>query len=178
MWTQKLVTRITRYRGHLAIIVMLLLAASSIGAQPTELTALTGIRVQMGLMNTFTGGGRSIAVNVSEGGARNAESMVRIDFTDATGRVISTGEGRLTPTQPVTHELLLDTTLPRMLVGAKVTFVRERGLRSAPMVVVEDIDPVSSSITTRGLCSPPAWPQGAVIPMCDGGTVTDFVVGR
>ena len=59
-----------------------------------------------------------------------------------------------------------------MLVSANVTFVRERGLRSAPMVVVEDMDPASSSITVRGLCSPPAWPTGAVIPMCDGGTVT------
>ena len=60
-------------------------------------------------------------MNVTEVGARNAESMVRIDFTDATDRVISTGEGRLTPRQPVTLELLLDMSVPRMLVRANVT---------------------------------------------------------
>ena len=58
MWTQKLVTRVTRSRGRIAIIVMLLFAASSIGAQPTGPTDLTGIKVQIGLMNAFTGGGR------------------------------------------------------------------------------------------------------------------------
>ena len=54
MWTQKLVTRITSHRGRIAIVVMWLFAASSIGAQADRTDGLsTGIRVQTGLINVL-----------------------------------------------------------------------------------------------------------------------------
>lgn len=174
MSTHTFVKVITVHRAQLACIVLWLLAASPTGAQsPT----LTGVQIETGLLSFFTGGQRVVRVTVTEVAMRAAESQVRIIYRDVSGRVVARDEGILRRTTPVTFALPLDMGEPLVQLRASITIVGPSGRRSAPVVVLEDIDPGSFAIEERVSCAPPASREGPVTPYCPEVVVTSITTG-
>jgi hypothetical protein len=174
MWRLHLVTSFTpgRTAWLAAVIVCLLGTASSLAQDQRD---QPGQRLDTGYFNIF--GGHSVVVTVTDVGAPNATSFVRITVFGATATPI-VKEGTLTPAQPMQLDLPLVARLGRALVRVSVSIAGLPDRGSAPIVGIDDIDPTSQTIIVRGDCSPPGHDHDGMkdqrLPPCPGWQVTDF----
>ena len=173
MRLQQFEARSLGFRRVLATCAMILAAASAAGAQ--EL--LTGFQIDTGLLTFFTGANRSVAISVTELGARTAASDVRITLFDETNRVVFRHDGVLRRDSPVLVDVPLNFSQRRLRLRASVRIVGPAGRNSAPVLVIESADELSLAIEERISCAPPADREGPVTPYCDGSRVQNITIG-
>jgi hypothetical protein len=158
MWTRKVVTSITRHRAAIGCFVIWMLAASSGLAQTVMLTSTEvypAVLIQTGLLTFIPGPGRSAEVTVTELGAPDARSTVRVAFYDETDRAILKDEGELQRGQPVHVKLPLAMPERSVRLRASILIVDKTDAKTLPVVVLESVDINSFAVEERVSCAPP-----------------------
>ena len=164
-----------RWVGRLSVVV-LLLALSCLRSE-AQADGSTGLQVETGLMSFFTGERRSIRLTVTELGPRAGDSLVRVVYRDADGRVVARDDARLRRSSAAVIDVPLTMSEPLVQVRATVTITGRAGRQSVPVVVLEDVDHGSFTIEQRVSCAPPASREGPVMPFCPEVVVTTLTAG-
>jgi hypothetical protein len=169
MWTRPFAASTLVRIGFLTSILVCLLAVTSSRAN----SELSGRRFDMGLLTTY--GGRVLAVTVTEVGAPDVSSFVRITVLNESERVIFRADRVLKRGQPARLELPFNPDLDRVLVRVSIDITGTPGRLSTPIAVVEDLDPLGKTAVPRGFCSQPGGRNDPVVPFCPGWEVTDIL---
>jgi hypothetical protein len=165
-------------RARMACVITSLLAAS-VGAEsaPQQIKAdsvMQETRMDSGLHTYYPG--HVVNVMVTETGALRATSQVKIVVRNAADQVVGRIERTLQRGSPVLFEMLVPKGTDRIQVRLSVVITTELGLSSAPVVVLEDLNPDALTAEPRVFCGPPAGRTGAQT-LCPGWQVTDITTG-
>jgi hypothetical protein len=174
MWTWKLATPALARTGLLfGAIVCIFAGASSRAQVPRD---QPGHRLDLGLFTMF--GGRVLAVTLTDVGAPDVVSFVRIRVLNGEERVIVSADRVLKPGQPARLEVPFARDLDWTLARVSIQITGTPGRLTAPVAVVEDIDPASKTLVVRGLCSAPGPRINPVTPLCPGWEITDIAAAE
>jgi hypothetical protein len=169
MQVRRVVTSKTKYRVAAGCIAMWMVATASAGARQGDVLTgpqvQSGVLIQTGLLTFFTGEKRFVGVTVTELGAPESRSTVRVAFYDAADRLVFREEGVLQRGFPVRIELPLHMADKLVQLRMSAEIVGRPGRDSIPILVLESIDLDAFAIEERVFCAPPEDKQGAT-PWC------------
>ena len=155
------------------ILIGALVCLAAISSRAQQLASdLPGQRLDTGLFTAF--GGNELAVTVTDVGAPEVVSFVRIRVLNNTERVLATADRSLKRGQPARLVLPLSRDIDRTLLRVSIEITGTPGRLSSPIVGVEELDPLSRTIVVRGLCAPGGGHVDPVTPMCPGWEITDI----
>lgn len=151
--------------------------AVGLGAGAHAQVQQRGVVLKSGLHSFFEG--HIVRLTATQLGPLAASAQVRIDFRDATDRIVARTEGVLQRGSPVMLDWVVRRGERPTQVRATVSITTATGDPSTAAVVLEDIDPLGLTIGTRVVCSegPPAGrdsPQ--TLPNCTGWTATALTI--
>lgn len=169
MWTRQAATS-TLARTGFVIGAIVCLAVTSSRAQLAR--EQPGQRLDTGVFTVF--GGHELAITVTDVGAPEVTSFVRIRVLNDKERVLFTADRSLKRGQPARLELPFGRDFDRALVRVSIQITGTPGRLSSPIAVVEDIDPLSRTLVIRGTCAPPGGRIDPVTPICPGWEITDI----
>jgi hypothetical protein len=155
------------------VIACLLATSAGAGSVAQEITAdivMQEIKMDTGLHTIQPG--HVFNVMFTETGAPRATSRVKIVVRDQADRVVARHEGTLQRANHVFLELPIAKGTGRALLRVTAVITGAAGQGSAPIGVVEDLNP--DALTTEPIvyCAPPAGRTGAQT-LCPGWQVTD-----
>ena len=177
----RVVTSMTKFRVAAGCMALWTVATASVGAgQGDVLTGpqvRSGVLIRTGLLTFFTGENRFVGVTVTELGAPESRSTVRVAFYDAADRLVFSEEGTLQRGLPVRLELPLNMADKLVQLRMSAEIVGRPGRDSIPVLVLESIDLDSFAIEERVFCAPPEDKEGAT-PWCPPPAVATSFVTR
>lgn len=175
MWRQRLVPSRPVSRIALTCAALWLLAMSPTSGQEA-VVALTGVQLDTGLMRFLHTPRRAATITVTELGARNVSSTVRIAVYGPDDQLVARGDDTLMRGQPVTFTYQISPTSPPLL-RFSIAIFGVAGRNTQPVVVLEDVDGDKLTIGDRIMCAPPVNREGPVTPYCPPVVIRNITIG-
>jgi len=161
-----------RWRAVSALVVALLPAMGAAQGTTGPVTVLTS-----GLHSIY--GGHALQLLATETGSPDSVTEVTIEFRDATDHQRAFKVATMTRARPAALRLPIPAGVGRDTLRAIVTFrALVHGESSAPIVVLEDLDPGAFQVVPKVVCAViEPLPGGPAEGDCDGWRVNRLAVG-